>query len=84
MMITGELGTSWARVSVAWMPSMIGMLTSISTMSGASFFACSMPSFPFMAVPTTWMSGSKESSFWRLSRVLAMSSTIRTLIGSLI
>src|ERR671934_35007 len=83
MMITGEAGTSWARVSVAWMPSMIGMLTSINTMSGASFLACSTPSLPLTAVATTVMSGSKDSNFWRLSRVLGMSSTIRTLIGRL-
>src|SRR3989442_13443225 len=84
MMMTGAPGASWARVSVAWMPSMIGMLTSIKTMSGATFLACSTPSLPLTAVATTWMPGLKDSTLWGVSWVLWMSCTIRELIGVLI
>src|SRR5205823_6327973 len=40
MMMTGDPGASWASISVAWMPSMIGMLTSLRPMSGTTFLAC--------------------------------------------
>src|SRR5258706_331440 len=80
MMMTGEPGTSWARISVAWIPSSCGMLTSMRTTSGCNRRVSSMAFFPSAAVPQTSMSSSKLSSFWRFSRVLGMSSTIRTRI----
>src|ERR1700726_860941 len=83
MMITGEAGNSWARRSVSWVPSMIGMFTSVSTMSGSSRWASSSPCLPSPAVPMTSMSSSNPSSLRRLSRVLAMSSTMRSRIKSI-
>src|SRR5487761_299459 len=80
MITTGELGDSTASVSVAAMPSMPGMLTSMSTTWGVSCRVTSIPVRPSAAVPTTSMSSSKESSFLRLSRVLAMSSMTTTRI----
>src|ERR1700730_6527277 len=83
MMITGEAGSSWASRSVSWIPSMIGMFTSVSTMSGSSRCASSRPCLPSPAVPMTSMSSSNPSSLRRLSRVLAMSSTMRSRIKSI-
>ena len=80
MMITGEWGASEASTSVAWMPSISGMLTSMRMTSGPSLSASATASLPLVAVATTSMSSSKERSFRRLSRVLEMSSTIKTLI----
>src|SRR5580692_4911635 len=82
MMITGEAGNSWASRSVSWIPSMIGMFTSVSTMSGSSRCASSRPCLPSPAVPMTSMSSSNPSSLRRLSRVLAMSSTMSSRIKS--
>src|ERR1700719_3134971 len=82
MMITGDAGNSWASRSVSWIPSMIGMFTSVSTMSGRSRWASSRPCLPSPAVPMTSMSSSNPSSLRRLSRVLAMSSTMRSRIKS--
>ena len=83
MMITGDAGSSWASRSVSWIPSMIGMFTSIRTMSGSSRWASSRPCLPSPAVPMTSMSSSNPSSLRRLSRVLAMSSTMRSRIKSI-
>src|ERR1700680_2746700 len=83
MMITGEAGSSWASRSVSWIPSMIGMFTSVSTMSGSSRCASSRPCLPSPAVPMTSRSSSNPSSLRRLSRVLAMSSTMRSRIKSI-
>src|SRR5207253_1674945 len=65
------------------MPSIVGMFTSVSTMSGRTRCASSRPCLPSPAVPATSMSSSKLSSFCRLSRVLAMSSTMRRRIKRL-
>src|SRR5579864_8864084 len=62
---------------------MIGMFTSVSTMSGSNRCASSRPCLPSPAVPMTSMSSSNPSSLRRLSRVLAMSSTMRSLIKSI-
>src|SRR5580704_6821078 len=62
---------------------MIGMFTSVSTMSGSSRCASSSPCLPSLAVPMTSMSSSNPSNFRRLSRVLAMSSTMRSRIKSI-
>src|SRR5580700_2256871 len=62
---------------------MIGMFTSVSTMSGSSRCASSSPCLPSPAVPMTSMSSSNPSNFRRLSRVLAMSSTMRSRIKSI-
>src|ERR1700693_1804135 len=64
------------------MPSMIGMFTSVSTMSGSKRWASSRPCLPSPAVPMTSMSSSNPRSLRRLSRVLAMSSTMRSRIKS--
>src|ERR1035437_120675 len=80
MMTTGELGASTASVSVAAIPSMPGILTSINTTCGDNCRVTSIPVRPSPAVPTTSMSSSKESNFLRFSRVLAMSSTTTTRI----
>src|ERR1700686_884285 len=83
MMIPGCAGTPWASRSVSWIPSMIGIFTSVSTMSGSSRCASSSPCLPSPAVPMTSMSSSNPSSLRRLSRVLAMSSTMRSRIKSI-
>src|ERR1700730_6602228 len=61
---------------------MIGMFTSVSTMSGSRRWASSSPCLPSPAVPMTSMSSSNPSNLRRLSRVLAMSSTMRSRIKS--
>jgi hypothetical protein len=81
-MTTAAVGTRDASSSVVAMPSMSGMLMSISTTSGVSFIASWIASAPDAAEPTTSMSVSKPSSFVRWSRVSGMSSTMRTRIWS--
>jgi hypothetical protein len=83
-MMTDAVGTARAISSVVAMPSMSGMLMSISTTSGVSDDASLMASPPEAAAPTTSMSPSKPSSFERWSRVSGISSTIRTRIWSAI
>src|SRR6476661_438068 len=83
-MITAVFGNRLVILVVAVMPSMPGILTSIRTMFGSSRSHRLSASSPLSAIPTTSTSGSKRSSFATLSRLSAMSSTIRTRILPLI
>ena len=64
-MTTEAAGATVASCSVVAMPSMSGMLMSISTTSGVSATAIRSASSPDPAAPTTSMSPSKPSSFVR-------------------
>ena len=63
------------------MPSIIGMFMSIKTISGFSLFARVTASRPLAASPITEKSPSNDRSFLRFSRVSAISSAIRILMG---
>src|SRR5882672_9323426 len=81
-MMIGDSGTVLLMISVAVIPSMSGMLMSMRITCGRSFLAMFTAACPPSAVPATSISGSKPISFARLSRVSAMSSTIRMRIFS--
>jgi len=81
-MMIGDSGTVLLMISVAVIPSMSGMLMSMRITCGRSFLAMLTAACPPSAVPATSMSGSKPISFARLSRVSAMSSTMRMRIFS--
>ena len=83
-MITEADGSTAAICSVVAMPSMPGMLMSMSTIAGCRRWASSSASGPEAAAPTTSMSLSNPSSFVRWSRVSWMSSTMRTAMRSAI
>src|SRR3990172_8308842 len=70
--------------SAVAMPSMPGMLMSMSTTAGCRLAASSSASAPEAAAPTTSMSLSNPSSFVRCSGVSGMSSTMRTRMRSAI
>src|SRR2546430_5494406 len=81
-MMIGDSGTVFEMISVAVIPSMSGMLMSMRITWGRSFLARLTAAWPPSAVPATSICGSKPISFARLSRVSAMSSTIRMRIFS--
>src|ERR1700730_2955403 len=83
MMITGDADSFCTHHSETMIPSMIGMFTSVSTMSGSKRCASSRPCLPSPAVPLTSTSSANPSSMRRWSRVLAMSSTMRSRIKSI-
>ena len=68
-MITATSGISAVNTCVAVMPSMSGMLTSISNTSGAASGAFSMHSAPLPAVSTISISDSNRAT-WPCSRGL--------------
>src|SRR5437763_1845212 len=78
--VTAMPGSCAVISCVAVMPSISGIVTSISTTSGLWLRASSTASRPVPACPTTWMSPANCSSFWTLSRASGTSSAIRTRI----
>ena len=62
---------------VACTPSIIGILISMSTISGFSAMQLLTASSPFAAVPTTRKSSSASRIIFKPSRIKASSSTIR-------
>ncbi len=65
---------------VAAMPSMTGILMSISTTSGAVFLATATASAPSAASPSTTRSGSESMSSRNPARTMAWSSATTTLM----
>src|SRR5690606_33880792 len=80
IMMTPVFARRARMVFVASMPSMPGILTSISTTVGSLVAVISIASRPLLALPTISMSGSNFRSRSTLSRLSWTSSTIRTLI----
>ena len=80
IMITGLFGSRCEMISAVAMPSMPGMLMSMTMTSGRSSMAIWIASSPEEAVPATSISRSSPRRRDRWSRVSGMSSTIRTLI----
>ena len=80
IMMTGLFGSRCEMISAAAMPSMPGMLMSMTMTSGRISIAIWIASSPELAVPATSISRSSPRRRDRWSRVSGMSSTMRTLI----
>ena len=80
IMITALFGSRCEMISAAAMPSMPGMLMSMTITSGRMSIDIWIASSPEEAVPATSISRSSPRRRDRWSRVSGMSSTIRTLI----
>ena len=80
IMMIGLCGSRWEMISAAAMPSMPGMLMSMTMTSGRMSIATWIASSPELAVPATSISRSSPRRRDRWSRVSGMSSTMRTLI----
>src|SRR5574341_2540017 len=67
--------------SMAWKPSIWGMMMSMVMISGLSVLVISTASSPFVAIPTITIDGSFLSRWARSSRERSESSTMRTFMG---
>jgi hypothetical protein len=83
MIITVDSGTAIEISSVALIPSITGILISISIMSGFASLAMNTASSPFSASPITSILFSKARIPFILFLVPSESSTITTLIFSM-